>query len=143
MTVFMRLNLSIRAHIRPQPPYKTYVSLSTSHTHTHRPSHKQTHTSPLSTLGSNKAEGGMSYSHTRREKLASHEAQCFHPRRGRNVASFTVEWERPGAFALSSKCPPPTTTTNGTAQSLSSLTPAGRKWGCIHTGRTRSSDESP
>lgn len=71
------------------------------HTHIHTPRN----TRILSFYLGFKQDGRFILTH--RVKLASHEVQCFHPRRGRDVGSFTVEWEWPSASRLSSKCTPP------------------------------------
>ncbi len=122
----MCLYVSIWARIEPQPSYETCVTVRVAHTRTD----KHTHTSFFFFYLGFKREGRRTFhSHTRRVKLASHEVQCFHPRRGRDVASFTVEWEWPGASRLSSKCPtplPPTTSPLGSLNlSHPSLLPEG------------------
>lgn len=111
--------------------------------HVHARAHTRTHISSLY-LGFKRGAAGkrLILTHAKRNSLPM-KLQCFHPRRGRDVASFTFEWERPGASALSSECPHPPPTTNGTRSVPLIPHSAGRKWACVHTGRTRNSDESP
>lgn len=100
VTIIMHLYVSsFQAHVGPQPSHETHVS------HPHTNENTDAHIASFY-LGIKTGRRRTFHSHTHREELASHGAQCFHPRRGQDVASFTVELERPGALQLSCKRPP-------------------------------------
>lgn len=112
-----------------------------------RPAHTHTHTPHRSTLGRDEAQRGkrLVLSHAERVWLPM-KAQCFHPHRGRDVASFTVEWERPGASAFSSEWgrPPPTAHHQWDPLAPSHPSPCRKEVGLHpHRTHTRNSDESP
>lgn len=59
--------------------------------------------------------------------------KLYHRCRGHHVTLFTVEWKWPGAFSMTSIQPP--------TKIVLSLFSSGRKWDCVHTGRTLSHDK--
>ncbi len=137
----MCLYLSIQAHIELQPSYKC------PHTYTHpHPEKNNTHIFSFY-LGFKQDGRRTSHSHTMNETNFPWSAvlsppqgsgcRLVHSRMGMTQCVQDLLW-----------MPPPTPHTPtphlsaGISQSLSSLTSAGRKWGCAHTGRTCSGDES-